>query len=189
MTRDGYHHGDLRSAILDQAALAIVDSGVDTLSLRELARRAGVSHAAPAHHFGDKRGLLTALATQGFQLLAEDLSAADGDLLESAVRYVRFATAEHPGHYSVMYSGEMIDQRDPDYVAARASAETELLIGIAGVRANTADGRSPYAPLAAFSLVHGLATLWNSGALAGGEHDLPPEELVRRIAPLLFSPA
>ncbi len=79
-----YHHGDLRRALLAAALEAIEESGPAALSLRDLARRAGVSHAAPAHHFGDKAGLLTALAAEGFDLLADsaDRGRAD-DLLEA----------------------------------------------------------------------------------------------------------
>ncbi len=77
MTTDRpYHHGDLRQAVLDAAVAAITEAGPAAVSLRELARRAGVSHAAPAHHFGDKAGLLTALAAEGYDLLADALHTA-----------------------------------------------------------------------------------------------------------------
>ncbi|PRC49917.1 TetR family transcriptional regulator, partial [Mycobacterium sp. ITM-2017-0098] len=62
MTRGSYHHGDLKAVILAQAAALVAERGADGVSLRELARAAGVSHAAPAHHFTDRRGLFTALA-------------------------------------------------------------------------------------------------------------------------------
>ena len=71
-----YHHGSLRPALLAAALAAIGDAGPTALSMRDVARRAGVSHAASAHHFGDKAGLLTALAAQGYQLLAGELEAA-----------------------------------------------------------------------------------------------------------------
>ncbi len=77
MSRPTYHHGDLRAVILAEAARLVAERGADRGSLRELARDAGVSHAAPAHHFTDRRGLFTALATQGFQLLAQALIDAD----------------------------------------------------------------------------------------------------------------
>ena len=73
MDRPNYHHGDLRTVILSEAAHLVAERGADRMSLRELARDAGVSHAAPAHHFVDRRGLFTALAAQGFQLLAQAL--------------------------------------------------------------------------------------------------------------------
>ena len=96
-----YHHGQLRQAILAAAVDALAESGPARLSLRELARRAGVSHAAPAHHFGDKAGLLTAVAVQGYELLGDALggAAATGDFAEVGVAYVLFA-ASHPGHFA-----------------------------------------------------------------------------------------
>ena len=87
----GYHHGDLPRALLAAAAEAIAEFGPAALSLRDLARRAGVSHAAPTHHFGDKAGLLTALAVEGFDLLAAAPTAAGDDLLDVGVAYVDFA--------------------------------------------------------------------------------------------------
>src|SRR5918998_1426102 len=92
-----YHHGNLRRAVLDAAITAIAESGPDALSLRQLATRIGVSHGAPAHHFGDRAGLLTAVAAEGYELLAEALTAAQrqaGDFLDVGVAYVRFAV-EH----------------------------------------------------------------------------------------------
>ena len=68
-----YHHGDLRRTLLDTALDAVAEHGPAALSLRDVARRAGVSHAAPAHHFGDKTGLLTALAAEGWSGLADAL--------------------------------------------------------------------------------------------------------------------
>ena len=79
MSRDSYHHGDLKAVILAQAATLVAERGADGISLRELAREAGVSHAAPAHHFTDRRGLFTALATEGLRLLAEALTDARPD--------------------------------------------------------------------------------------------------------------
>src|ERR1700677_2581739 len=83
---------------------------------QELARGAGVSHAAPAHHFTDRRGLFTALATQGFQLLAEALIDARGHFADAALAYVRFAI-EHPGHYQVMFNKSLLDVSDAELAA------------------------------------------------------------------------
>ena len=74
MSRDTYHHGDLKAVILAEAATLVAERGADGISLRELARAAGVSHAAPAHHFTDRRGLFTALAAEGWRLLADALA-------------------------------------------------------------------------------------------------------------------
>ena len=76
MKRDSYHHGDLKAVILAHAADLVAERGADGVSLRELARAAGVSHAAPAHHFADRRGLFTALAAQGWHMLAVALAGA-----------------------------------------------------------------------------------------------------------------
>ena len=75
--RRGYHHGDLRQALIAAAEQLVVERGVDGFTLREAARRAGVSPAAPAHHFKDMRGLLTAVAHLGFRDFADALEAAD----------------------------------------------------------------------------------------------------------------
>lgn len=186
MSDDTYHHGDLRATVLREASTMVLEHGVDALSLRELARRAGVSHAAPAHHFGDKRGLLTALAAQGFELLTDALDAAGDDFLEVAVAYVRFATEQYPGHYIVMFLGTAVDLNDPQLRRARQKAEVVLRRGSARVHPRGSDQDTTFAPLAAFSLVHGLATLWNSQSIADGYRALGVEELARRLGTLLF---
>ncbi|WP_018786111.1 TetR/AcrR family transcriptional regulator [Micromonospora sp. CNB394] len=175
-----YHHGDLRRVLLGTAADAIAESGPAALSLRELARRAGVSHAAPAHHFGDKAGLLTAFATQGFDLLADALRQAGDDLLDTGVAYVGFAV-RHRAHFDVMFRPELYRAGDPELAAARARSG-ELLRG--GVSRHT--GREPDADaLAAWSIVHGFATLWLSGALPPRLGD-DPEAAARTVIRRLF---
>jgi AcrR family transcriptional regulator len=159
-----YHHGDLRRALLDAAASAIEESGVTALSLRALARRAGVSHGAPAHHFGDKAGLLTALAAQGYDLLAASLEAAD-DLLEAGVAYVRFAV-ERRAYFEVMFSPELYHRDDPVLAEARERSEAALYRNAEELPDAAADpGAVREAALAAWSIAHGFATLWLSGSL------------------------
>src|SRR5690242_14233333 len=100
-----YHHGDLRRALLRAAEEAITEHGVATLSMRDLARRAGVSHTAPTHHFGDMTGLLTAFATEGFEQLAKALATsrlASNSFLELGVTYIRFAVSR-PAMFEVMF--------------------------------------------------------------------------------------
>jgi AcrR family transcriptional regulator len=178
-----YHHGDLRRAILDAAIESISAGGSTALSLRELSRRAGVSHAAPIHHFGDKAGVLTALAAEGFERLADALVAAGGDFVEAGVAYVRFAVT-HRAHFEVMFRPDTYHADDPAVVAARERA-SQVLTG--GVRARTTqtghDAR--LTGVAAWSLVHGFATLWLTGALADdlGE-DLT--SVARQVAGRLF---
>jgi AcrR family transcriptional regulator len=184
-----YHHGDLRRALLDAALATIEAEGPAGLSLRALARRVGVSHAAPAHHFGDKSGLLTAVAAEGFELLAAELRAAwerTGGFLELGVAYVRFA-ATHRAHFEVMYRPELYRRDDPSVAEARAKAGA-LLYG--GVRRRGAAGEQAdalRAGVAAWALVHGLATLYLNGNLPPELGD-DPDRLAREIASYLFRP-
>src|SRR5215212_10166673 len=123
-----YHHGDLRRALLKAALQAIAEVGPAAVSLRDLARRTGVSHAAPAHHFGDKAGLLTAVATDGFRRLAatlRDTYEATGSFLEVGVAYVGFAVT-HRAHFEVMFRPELYHPDDPELVRARDAARALL---------------------------------------------------------------
>lgn len=157
--------------------------------MRDLARRAGVSHAAPAHHFGDKAGLLTALATQGFDLLADALVAEQqrtGDFLEVGVAYVRFAV-DHRAHFEVMFRPELYNVNDAGVEAARQHATEALYGGVESVPDEQRGDRDVHKDgVAAWSLVHGFATLWLNNALPPwlGED---PEAAARDIARLLFS--
>ncbi|MEV4411799.1 TetR/AcrR family transcriptional regulator [Catellatospora sp. NPDC049609] len=158
----GYHHGDLRRTVLAAAVDAIGESGLDSWSLRELARRAGVSHAAPAHHFGDKAGLLTALAAEGYALLADALAAAGPDFLEAGLAYVRFAVA-HPVHFGVMFQPKIYRADDEAVQVARERAGRLLRQGAETV-GSTADGGATTAR-AGWSIAHGFASLWIAGAI------------------------
>ncbi|WLQ42655.1 TetR/AcrR family transcriptional regulator [Streptomyces laculatispora] len=179
-----YHHGDLRRAVLTAALDVIRTEGPGALSLRDLARRAGVSHAAPAHHFRDRTGLLTAIATEGYELFADALADAP-DLRERGVRYVRFAT-EHPAHFQVMFQPELCRADDPELVAAKDRASVELRTGVSGLPAAGRGEDAALAGTAAWSLAHGFATLLLSGNLGGAVGDRDPEEVFRSVAGLLF---
>ena len=185
MNRPTYHHGDLRAAILNEAARLVADRGADRVSLRELARDAGVSHAAPAHHFTDRRGLFTALATQGFQLLTEALIAARPQFADAALAYVRFALG-HPGHYQVMFNRSLLDTSDAELAAAEAAAAAELARGVATLRDPNAQADPAGAQLAAWSLVHGFSMLWLNDAVNAQVKSVDPMDTVARIATMLF---
>ncbi|WP_458781260.1 TetR/AcrR family transcriptional regulator [Arthrobacter sp. D3-16] len=187
-TQGTYHHKNLPATIISAALEAIAESGPSALSLRDLARRAGVSHAAPAHHFGDKAGLLTAVAVQGFGLLADALAEAQrqtGDFLEVGVAYVGFAVG-HPAHFAVMFRPELYRAEDPELIDAKVRAGESLHQGVAPFAASESDASEQKAALAAWSLVHGFATLWLSSSLPPG---LPadPREAARGVASVLFS--
>ncbi len=185
MDRPNYHHGDLRAVILSQAARLVAERGADGVSLRELARSAGVSHAAPAHHFTDRRGLFTALATQGFQLLAAALVDARGNFADAALAYVRFAIG-HPGHYEVMFNKSLLDVSNPELAAAESAAGAELSRGVAALTDPKAHADPAGAQLAAWSLVHGFSTLWLNDAVNAQVRATDPMDTVMRIATMLF---
>ncbi|MFF0017166.1 TetR/AcrR family transcriptional regulator [Streptomyces sp. NPDC005374] len=179
-----YHHGDLRHAILTAALDAIAVDGPAGLSLRDLARRAGVSHAAPAHHFRDRTGLLTAIAAEGFGLLAATLKETS-DLKDAGVRYVRFAR-EHPAHFQVMFAPELLRAEDLELTTARALATDALRTSVSAVQAEDFGIDSRLAGVAAWSLAHGFATLLLSHNLDGPVGDKDPEEVFRTLATTLF---
>lgn len=182
-----YHHGDLRRAVLDAALDVITADGPSAISLRDLARRAGVSHAAPAHHFKDKAGLLTAIAVEGNELLADSLAQpVDGDcprLVDLGVRYVRFAL-DHPAHFEVMYRPDLYHRDAPDLLAARERAN-RMLRGT--IEAMGGDQNAGLAQLAAWTAAHGFATLALTGNLdkAIGEQD--PADLFRALTGIVFT--
>jgi AcrR family transcriptional regulator len=185
MSRQTYHHGDLRAAILTEAARLVAERGADRVSLRELAREAGVSHAAPAHHFTDRRGLFTALAAQGFELLAAALAEARPRFLDAALAYVRFAI-EHPGHYRVMFDKSLLDPSSRELAAAEAAAGAELSRGVASLPDRHAQADPRGAQLAAWSLVHGFSMLWLNDAVNAELKATDPMVTVERIAMMLF---
>ncbi len=176
-----YHHGDLRRAVLAAAVDAINEHGPGGVGLRDLARRVGVSHAGPVHHFRDKAGLLTALAAEGFALLADRLRqtrADGGEFVDVGSAYVRFAV-EHRAHFEVMFRPDLYHPDDPAVIAARDRAGELLNYGVR-------DQIDPnLAAIAAWSIVHGFATLWNAGVLPNHLGD-DPQAVGRAVAGFLF---
>jgi AcrR family transcriptional regulator len=171
-----YHHGDLRRALVTCTVEAITELGTPATSVREVARRAGVTHSAAAYHFGSRAGLFTAVATEGYRILGEALASAQqrGSFLEVGVAYVEFALT-HPAHFDVMYQPGLYDVDDPELQEAKASTAT-LLYGAAD-----ADAEQVAAGVAAWSIVHGLATLWRNGNVPPALGD-DPLEVTRLVA-------
>ncbi len=166
---------ELPEQLLDAVGEALKETGPSALSLRDVARRAGVSHAAPAHHFKSKTGLLTAFAVQGFRRLGETVvdeiascAPPDGPAVLGAVgrAYVRFALAD-PARFEVMFRVDALDLSSPDLVAATSAAFSLLVDTIERCREEGClGGRDPMiVTVSAWSLVHGLASLWISGWL------------------------
>ena len=166
--RPTYHHGDLRAALIQAADEMISESGIEGFSLRAAAKRAGVSPAAPAHHFGSARGLLTEVAILAFDRLNAHLEAAGHaedpaeDMRAVALAFVRFAM-EYPGHYRLMLRKDLVDRTDPRY---KVSADRQAM---RITQATAAYRGKPWLSLEAFedaadllaslSMLHGLAHL------------------------------
>jgi AcrR family transcriptional regulator len=153
-----YHHGDLPAALLRAAGKSIEKEGLDALTLRTLARRLGVSHAAPYRHFRDREALLAALAAEGFAMLAEAQreAAAAGGLRGMGEAYVRFALAR-PQRFRLMFGGQLKIARHP----VLRDIATKTFAGLSGAlaaRVGTPAGARD-ASIAAWALVHGLAQL------------------------------
>jgi AcrR family transcriptional regulator len=161
-----YHHGQLERAGIDGAVEEVETVGVAAVSMRRIARRAGVSHAALAYQFGDKTGIFTAVATEGFRLAAEMIgptaTGSDG-FVRGGKTYIAFALT-HRGYFEVMFRPYLYRGDDPDLVVAK-NAAFDILYGSA--RASLVAHRSGTVTdedvrglvLAGWSLSHGFATL------------------------------
>lgn len=161
-----YHHGDLPAALRAASVELIAEKGTSGFSLRQVARQAGVSHAAPAHHFGDVEGLLTAVAIEGFSRLADEMSEAAAGIDDPVTRlreagraYVRVAL-ENPGHFAVMLQDDLCDRSNPDLLTASARSYDVLLECIRAIRDDLNSALDvDRAATFAWSSVQGLVTL------------------------------
>lgn len=149
-----YHHGDLRAAVLRAAGEVLAEAGPDAVSLREVARRAGVSHAAPYRHFPDRESLLAELAAEGFEELGRRADQAEG-LAAFGRLYVDYAL-EAPGRFALMFSAQLERGRHARLAQASAALKQRLESAIA---VTATDSDQQIAATAAWSLVHGLAHL------------------------------
>jgi len=192
-----YHHGNLREKLVDATEALILERGVDGFSLREVARRAGVSPAAPAHHFGDTRGLLTEVAKRGYAEFGDVLEAADARghdpasrLNEQGIAYVTFAL-KNPARFALMFRTDKFDATDPDMrvISSRSYRTLETAIrdatGLPAGAPMTGEGFGLL--LAVWSIVHGFSHL-----ALGGEMDFAAETyggrdiILKRFLPLML---
>ena len=202
-----YHHGDLRPALLRAVRELLAEQGIERLSLRECARRAGVSWSAPAHHFRNKPGLLAAFAAEGFDELRASMERRRDAETDPAARmaatgagYVEFAL-RHPEHFRVMFRTELLDPASEEYrEAGRRAYETlenamRAADAARGVAADPASLRERC--LLAWSTVHGYAALVLEGSLAppgaAGEDRVAEAlalcgRIVARLGPALLPP-
>jgi len=205
-TKDTYHHGDLRRALMDGALQVIADKGLAGLSLREVSTAAGVSHAAPYHHFADKAALLRSLGYEGLRLLDERMAAAEsaaGDdpgerLLAIGHAYVVFA-AETPAYFDVMSSPEMTGPHGPEQQEEHGETWERLVHAVVACQGagQLPAGDPMVAAVGLWALVQGLAQLWRTGPLpslpqaAGGLAPLADSVLramLAGMAPVLAIP-
>ncbi len=174
---------DLRRRVLDASAAIVAAEGVASLSVREVARRAGVSHQAPYHHFGDREGILAALVQEGFAALADAVESTAAvaspteRLAAAGAAYVRFASTD-PGHFRVMFRPDLVPlARWPAANAEADRAHAALAAAVAACEAAglVRPGEAAELVAGAWALVHGLAVLVLDGPLAppsagGGLH-------------------
>ena len=181
-----YHHGDLRTALLAAAEAEIAEHGIEAFSLRQVARRAGVSHAAPAHHFGDANGLLTALAAEGFRQFramqaVREVGATTprARQIAAGLGYVDFALAR-PALFRLMHSSDRPCYDTADLALVAREAYLHLAEGVAAISPMASD----MDVATTWALAHGLADLMVAGRLPGLFH-LPQEARDAAIAAIL----
>lgn len=165
-----YHHGTLRAAAIAATVAEVEAVGISAASMRGIARRAGVTHAAVAHHFADKTGLFTAVAAEGFRRMASAIrpaAAGDRGFLAGGMEYVRFAL-ENRGFYEVAFRPSLCDHTDPEFKAARDEAFDVLYASARCSLVGTDFCESDVASLviAGWSMSHGFATLATTGNFA-----------------------
>jgi AcrR family transcriptional regulator len=193
--RRGYHHGDLRAVLLAAGEAELAEHGIEGFSLRGVAKRAGVSHAAPAHHFRDANGLLTALAAEGFRRFVDKQKvrqqAADKDplsqLVAAGMGYIDFAMG-HPALFRLMFSSDRPDHEAEDLHVAASAAYRQLVEDVARVRGNATGSSEPQPSevMRTWAVAHGLADLMNSRrlkpllGLRKAERDAALAEMLRR---------
>lgn len=190
---DPYHHGDLPRALLDAAEAILTEVGVEGFTLRECARRAGVSHGAPAHHFGDVRGLLTQFTAESFERLAAAMHRqrqaaapeARAQLIAVGLAYVDYALANR-ARFQLMFRSDRLDLADARLHAAAAASYGHLVETMTRVD-ESGDGPSALLPekiAFAWAIVHGFATLMldNAGfAQLAGHARGPALALLERL--------
>jgi len=170
MTRKNqYHHGDLKNALIQAGIEILSREGVNALSLRKVARKAGVSHAAPYAHFADKQALVAAISTEGYKEIYEKVYDAvqrhQGEplrqLVEAAWAYVEFALTD-PDHFKITLSGVVEKEKDyPAFVEiAQKSFNLVVELVAAGQRAGILrEGPPDLVAVSVWGLVHGFALL------------------------------
>ena len=163
-------HGDVRRLVLDAALDIITSSGAESLSMREVARRAGVSHQAPYHYFVDRSGIFAAISEEGFSALAGAFRDVQESTISAAkagfIAYLDFARS-HVGHFRVMFRQDICGvQENEETAIAASSAFDELLQMVARTIGSSVDPKAAHTfAFTMWSHAHGLATLVIDGPL------------------------
>ncbi|WP_395646738.1 TetR/AcrR family transcriptional regulator [Terricaulis sp.] len=163
---------DLRRTLLDASLDLIETEGLEAFSMREVARRAGVSHQAPYHHFPDREAILAAIVVEGFAMLREAMRAGLEGLHDPYDRhsslgrtYISFALS-NPAHFKLMFRSEHVREDKHDDAKASAGSAFDTLVEVVNELAREKYGREDFAlALTSWSLAHGLATLLLEGKL------------------------
>lgn len=176
MTKVKYHHGDLKNALIEAGVDILSKEGVNGLSLRKVAARAGVSHAAPYAHFADKQALIAAISTEGFRHLYERVQAASGafqddpktQFVETAWAYVQFAL-DDPAYFKVIFSGVLEQEKDyPEFVdiSQKSFRQVVLLVERCQAAGVLRPGPADELAISIWSLVHGFIALFLEGQIS-----------------------
>lgn len=193
-----YHHGDLPNALLDAVAVLVEEKGSAAVSLREVARRAGVSHSAPAHHFGDKEGMLAAFGARGYDMLGAAMrdafvATAGGNAVDRmsavGVAYVTFAV-DHKAYFDVMFRSGLDKEAYEDLrIGGAATFDVLMEAVLALIVEKGIDGADPRIVAMYFwSLAHGLASLVVDGSMPPTMKELPLADCIIGVLLMSISP-
>lgn len=169
-----YHHGNLRQALIEAAVQLLSEVGPVALSLRKVAVQAGVSHAAPYHHFKDKEALLAAVCERGFQGLTAHMKTATGEdpfdhLYSIGQAYLTFARSE-PDLYRFMFGSQVPDKHEHPELMACAHGTFDTLVAVVTecvATGKTRDGHPVELAMQMWAMTHGIASLLNDGMHEG----------------------
>jgi AcrR family transcriptional regulator len=166
--RDNYHHGDLRSALIEAADEMIAQNGIEGFSLRAAAHRAGVSPAAPAHHFGGAKGLLTEVAILAYERAGGYIDGAGhsqdivDDVRAVGLAFIRFAV-DYPGHFRLMFRNDLVDRKNPRLSAASTGPGIRLGHAVLAYRSKMVPQPGSFEDsaemLCGIAALHGLANM------------------------------
>ena len=190
--RTTYHHGDLRTALIKAADEIIAEAGIEAFSLRAAAQRAGVSPAAPAHHFGSAKGLLTEVALLGFERADQYIeNAGHSSDLVTDVRAVSLAfvtfVLDHPGHFRLMFRNDLVNRSDPRFASLSKRPGMRLSRAVLAYRGKPDPNPNSFEDAAdmlyGLSTLHGLAHLVLEEKAAHFFRNANSENFVREFLP------